>query len=747
MRPLQRHMKRSSVLSASDVRHDLLLFLCSFTVYFLYFHPVFLNLNSSLSSITADALKNYYTYVYHIRNDAGALHFTGMAYPYGEHVIYTDCQPLLSFVLRLLPFTHDHLIGIMHGLMFLSFIITPLILSRIFRLLEIGRWPSFFLSLAIAFLSPQLLKINAGHFALAYGCLIPLSILLVLKYLKNGSARTLVILTIYNCLIFLLHPYMGFCLSVFSFIALLLYELLPFRLSRVLIQLGRAFIAGLLPLLCFKLFMMLTDRHPERPTSPYGAEVMVENLDSLISPVFGPFRGIMEVFFSDRPFHFEGHTYLGFFTVLLTCLSLLCLPVFYRKVRIRKDSSVVLLASLFFLLMSFGIPMKVMNYLQIESASLNQFRAVCRFAWVFYFGFPVFLISVIYQSLAQVLRPTALQKSMTGLAIFFLAFNLLEAHYFFRLDKDAFWKDRNIFSEACLNPEEKMLLSRIKQDKPQAILPLPVFFEGSEMYSRQGSDQTMISSMMLSYHSQTPILSVLMSRSSFSETRHAIQLLNSYKADRPAAALLGREDLFVISGTSPLLPDESRLLPQVSFFAQNDSLRFGFISRNDFLSRKINLAEALVRNGAQPVRDTSGLIFLPSEARKPFLPARINDYEVIFALDSNQLATGEYALSFHYHYREVNYRMIATDLIVNRVNAQGSDWIHHFPIRHLSGFYEGYGVFETRVSLERNNKYEFMLKGSSGETYHLSDFMIRPETQDVILLRSGQDSSFNNFPK
>ena len=44
--------------------------------------------------------------------DQQALVFNGMNFPFGEHVIYTDCQPILTFILRLLPFTHNYLIGI-----------------------------------------------------------------------------------------------------------------------------------------------------------------------------------------------------------------------------------------------------------------------------------------------------------------------------------------------------------------------------------------------------------------------------------------------------------------------------------------------------------------------------------------------------------------------------------------------------------------------------------------------------------
>ena len=46
-----------------------------------------------------DGLKNYYTLDYYVKHDDG-WHFTGMNYPYGENIIYTDNQPILALTLR-----------------------------------------------------------------------------------------------------------------------------------------------------------------------------------------------------------------------------------------------------------------------------------------------------------------------------------------------------------------------------------------------------------------------------------------------------------------------------------------------------------------------------------------------------------------------------------------------------------------------------------------------------------------------
>lgn len=722
-----------------------LLFVCSFVIYFLYFHFIFFNLNSILSSITNDSLKNYYTYVYHIKNDNSLLQFNGMNYPYGEHVIYTDCQPLLTFVLKLLPFTHQHLIGIMHGLIFLSFIISPLILYRILRVMEIDGICSFFVSLAISFMSPQFVKINAGHFALAYGCLIPISILYTLNCINSNQVKHALRLFIFNTLLFLLHPYLGFCLSLFSFFGLLFAYLFAFEKKDFGKKILTVFSTGLLPLLLFKFFMLLSDHHSDRPTEPYGAENMVENIDSIVSPTFGPFQTLMEHFFSDRPGHYEGHTYLGFFVVVTTMLFLVSLLIFFRKFVFKKELVALVISAFLFLLISFGVHLKVMALFHFESATINQFRAVCRFAWIFYFVWPIFLVAVFYHSTKGSFPISTFASTSLIFSLLFLALNLIESKGFFTKDQSMFWKYRNFFNEQQLNEEEKKVLSSLHSSQPQSILPLPMFHGGSEMFDRPGSNNSMIPSMIYSYHSGIPISSVLMSRTSITETENLIELLNSYKQTRAINSQLTAKDFFVIVTKDPLLPDETRLLKEVTSFEQNDSLKFAYLSVKKLLEPKISEPVLQISERRIEFPDCTSVLFIPFEKRKPFERANILDYETIYSLDSNRIVSGDYIVSFHYHFEQNNYKAVAANFIVNKANATESEWIYNIPVRIMSGFYKGFGVFEYKIRLEKNCKYDFMLKGFVDHSYAISDFMLRPESLNIIT-KQGQANSFNNFP-
>jgi len=65
-----------------------------------YFSPYILHLNDTLLSASGDGLKNFYTLAYYVKYDSG-FWFTGMLYPYGEHVISPTTSRCLPSCLEL----------------------------------------------------------------------------------------------------------------------------------------------------------------------------------------------------------------------------------------------------------------------------------------------------------------------------------------------------------------------------------------------------------------------------------------------------------------------------------------------------------------------------------------------------------------------------------------------------------------------------------------------------------------------
>lgn len=727
---------------------QLLLFGSSFAIYAFQFRNIFFRLNQVLSSITLDSIKNYYTFLYHTKHDQHLLQFEGMNYPFSEHVVYSDCQPVLTFILKLFPFMHGHLIGTLHFLMFFSFIISPVLLFKILRNAQMQRFLSLVLALAIGLLSPQFLKINAGHFALAYGCIFPISILLQQNYLMQGAAwKNTVVLLAYHLFIFLLHPYMGMAVSLFAGISLFLAALVNKENRKQLNRYLQVAIVALLPIVLFSVFMKVSDTHIDRTKEPFGAEVMVENFSSLLAPDFGPFQAFLENVLPPKPGHFEGHSYLGIMSVFSALLLLVLLPFYFKRVTLTDAISVIFFSSVLILLISFGLHQKVLRALHINSSAVNQFRAVCRFAWVFYFSLPLFVFVKLNEIFTLTSKLNVLKsKTLPALALLFLSVNLVESSALFHLNESAYWNFRNFFTPGLLTPAENNIISQIKTGKYSALLPLPYFQGGSEMYDRNGASASMAPAMMYSYHSGLPIFSVMMSRTSITETEAEINLFNTNYKQRLLQQKLGTATFLVILTKDALLPDEARLQSSINYFAQIDSLQFGQLLLRK-LEHKLKSATAVNITGMSDTALLSkSLVYISKTDKTPFVSGPISQQNTVYILDSLKLKSGRYVLSLHYYYNEKEFQNVSANLIVTENYKGKYKWRDIRPLRKLSGFYTGFAVYEDFVDLKSDAKYEFLIQGSSDKNFRISDFLIRPDTLDVYSSNGQGDTTYNNFP-
>ena len=108
-----------------------------------YFTKIFACPECYLFEDGGDGLKNYYTLDYYVKHDQG-WHFSGMNYPYGEHIIYTDNQPLLAMTLgwihRHVINMDKHVVGTLNMLMLLSIYLGVIVTYLLLRRWEVGRW-------------------------------------------------------------------------------------------------------------------------------------------------------------------------------------------------------------------------------------------------------------------------------------------------------------------------------------------------------------------------------------------------------------------------------------------------------------------------------------------------------------------------------------------------------------------------------------------------------------------------------
>lgn len=697
-----------------------------------------------LCSADGDGMKNYYTTLYHTIKDKSLFQFSALNYPYQEHCVYTDCQPLLTFVLRFFPFTHNHIVGIMHFLMLFSFIITPNILYKIFKLHKVNSFTSFFSALAITLIIPQLDRIG-GHFGLSYGCMIPLAIYLMCKYALYNHNKTLYQLAGFNSALFLVHPYFGLGTSIFSFLALLFNGINIKEARSLFKQLLPSVVGGLIPILFFTLFMKFTDHHTGRTTEPLGMESGVASWESVFAPTFGPFINFMERFVKVEHREWEGIAYVGFFPIIMVLLSILLFPFFAKKLKLQKICVILFVTGLLLLFFSFGSHIQILKGLKIEINALKQFRSLGRFAWFFYFVTPIFSVIFLHHLLGKIKMNQVKQITLLALPLLFFSFNLAEGRDYLKHRSENYLRAPNVFLKENLSPAEKELITELSKLDYNSILPVPYYCIGSEVYDRDGIETAYLA-MLLSFHCEKPLFGGLLARTSVNEVKNVLDLFNEYK-QHGIPEINNQENILVLKTHTEHLPSESRLIQRLKLHKTIGQTNVYLAKKTDFsidLS-KDTIAKTFELRSAQHVIDSAGIYFAQSLDKKPFITANIENFEKPMQTTKGKYH-GDYVISFRYYYEKESSHALNINFIQVKMINGAEDWVLMRPMRQVTGFYEGYDIFEKNVSLDSAFAYNFMLQGPSKAQYHISHLMLRPATKTIKFKDGDGKLLINNFP-
>ncbi|QJX47334.1 hypothetical protein HMJ29_10445 [Hymenobacter taeanensis] len=505
------------------------------------FKDVFLHPGSYLFSSGGDGLKNNYTYLYHVLWGQGT-HFKGMMYPYGDHVVYSDGQPLLSMLLAGwrqlgLPLP-DSGLGFMNGLMLWAIPISGLLLYRILRANLVPAWPAVIGALLISFMSPQLERI-LGHFGLSYGFLIPLYWYILINAFDSTKARSGWLLALYVAAGFLgglLHPYwvtMAALLALAYGLVALLQHNKASSYSKGLAV--RVMVAGLLSVGVFQLFMLLTDNIPDRPASPWGFLFYRASFASIFYPVLEPLRGFWKTALKAEPSEiWEGWAYVG----LIGLVALLLTVVRVVQYLIRRRPGLILkpvlplplriglFAGILCALFGSGVPFiwglaDLLEYMK----PLKQFRSIGRFAWVFYYTYTVYVVFY-FNLLFRYLRNRRAGRFALSLAVLLIVI--------------WGWEGRNATAQFAkrvsgleitqdfMHPQDSYM-THLGWDHPitnyQAIVPMPFYLIGSEV-QQMGGGSSEYESMRSSIETGLPLVAASMSRASRSRSGAVLQLFS-----------------------------------------------------------------------------------------------------------------------------------------------------------------------------------------------------------------------------
>ncbi|HLN52254.1 MAG TPA: hypothetical protein VK212_01010 [Lentimicrobium sp.] len=567
----------------------------------LFYGDLFYRSNSHLFNVTGDAIKNYYTYAAHSKQQE-FIQFEQMNYPYGENFLYLDCHPVFTVIIKIVakifPGIHNYTIGIINFLMLFGIALTALFTYLILVKFKTDKLFALFGAFAISILSPQLFRITS-HFALSYSFFIPLTWFLYIRFRESENKLRWSFIIMANSIFwYFIHGYMGMITVAFIFLTFLinfLFEKKKFMLAREWMYL---FIQTIIPLAFFYIFIRVTDTHPGRNDQPYGILTYVANFQSVFLPSHPPLKNFYNDIFKIET-NWEGWAYIGIGSILFILAYVLNSVLKIFRIRMVKDATFnndkilvpSLIASVILLFLSMGYPFKLnMEYLLDWFPIINNFRGIARFSWPFYYT--ISISTIVFFSL---LLPSGKSRFVVFIILLFIPFSyILEGLPHHETVRKKMTGYPNLFNAKYLPESFIQGLNFADSNKYQAIVPLPFFHIGCEDYKAIGTDKSHITSMVISYHSGIPIMGNYSTNTSIIESKNLIQVLSPNCYNKAIIFdIQSRKPFLVVHTNEDLNKYESDLL----FRSQK------IFSCGDFTLYSISYDNLLVNNSKTLITD------------------------------------------------------------------------------------------------------------------------------------------------
>ncbi|HOY32168.1 MAG TPA: hypothetical protein PKW80_09845 [Bacteroidales bacterium] len=499
--------------------------------------------DSYMFSSRGDGMKNYYTYAWYIQHNKSFTNFEGMNYPYGENFTYTDCHPALSLLLKMLqplmPGCSRYSTGILNLMMLLSLGLTAIVLYLLFRKLNVDYLPALTGAMGIMALSPQIFRMT-GHYALSYSFFIPLTIYLLVVFEKGAKRKTAFVMLLLSILMFFsVHAYLGMMTAamVFTYVCIsLIHQLIKERKINVARH-AALLTTAVIPTALYYLFVKITDAHTGRTTNPWGILENHAEAGSVFLPVCSPLDKIKETVFPGALQPWEGWSYIGLATIIVLVIYLVASVVSSVKSKSlmlnktwveSQPLRLLFVSSIFILAFSMFVPFRwfqlerMINYFDM----IKQFRAIGRFAWVFYFVSTIMLVCIINKAFQKL----AGKKYVISAYVLAVAFPLLlfaEGWNYHRITSKDITKSPNLFDIQQLPETLQKDISAVNAYHYQAILSFPFFYIGSDNYGKTSDDEIYRLSFLFSYHLGLPMVNSYLTRTSIQESKNIMQLLAS----------------------------------------------------------------------------------------------------------------------------------------------------------------------------------------------------------------------------
>jgi hypothetical protein len=478
-----------------------------------------------------DGFKAYATYLYHIQHDSTHTWFQGMNYPFGDHAIPSDTQPLLSNSIRILsswlPNAQNHATGLFNYSMLLGILIAGIFLYLILVKLGLPIVYAIPIAVMLPFFSPQFWRMTA-HFGLAHPEVIPVLIYLLLRFDEKihwkFSAWIGLSIAIFSLLHFYYMAIMGMTvLAYFGFRTIICrqWKQVPRFALHLSIQLA-------LPAAI--LWGWMAEGPSDRTAQPAGFFTYHAIWESLLTGLHQPhWQWVDKHLIKIETTDYEGLSYVGLVAgaaIMVMIFRLLRgrfrFPLFEISGPHIGFLKILFGVSIAMALFSFGYPFTIPGFESLLSYAgpIRQFRSVGRFAWVFFYvGNIIAFLWLFSATNGKRSQPFAMIGALAILAFETWHFNRVPD---LRLDEIESFIPGKRFTD----------IPDLDYGRYQAIMTVPYFNIGSDNLGAFGNDGFILqNALALSLQTGLPTTSAMLTRTSISQTFKQFQLISEpYRA-------------------------------------------------------------------------------------------------------------------------------------------------------------------------------------------------------------------------
>ncbi|MFN7117749.1 MAG: hypothetical protein ACK4TA_13190 [Saprospiraceae bacterium] len=548
---------------------------------YLRFQPYIDYPSTTFFNIHGDGFKNYATVIYHVKYDSTYLHYQGMNYPYGEHVLFTDCQPILANTIR---FISHNIVDISNATsaiinlsMLFSLLLCSIFLYLILSKLELPIWYSVVMAIGITFLSPQVERMG-GHYALAHAFIVPA--LLYLLFLFEEKRRWLwsIIITFLILIAAQLHFYY-FGLAAVLITAYFFFSVWrDFSWQKVRTLAPHYALQVIFPFILLQFWVRWGDTVTDRPAVPEGFIGYRALWEGIFLNARLPVGAWIDSNIIDiRNASMENSAFIGtvaaviFITLLVRWIrnkfKQPFLP-FSENIYLQTLSPTVIAILLFALGLPFIIP--GLGWLLDYTGPFRQFRGLGRFSWIFYYGWNILAAYILYHYFNK--KPLTLFTAF--LFLISIEIVLKEAYQTCKLAPAGYYRE-DILSKHKFEKSADYWFKDIDLSRYQAVLPIPFYLVGSENFGFEYGGNLLRMTLLPGLHYGLPSMGSYLSRTSFSQTIHKAPIaLEPYrKTDFPKTLPSQKPLLMIIErGESAKTPQLGYLMAQGKTLYGNDQI-------------------------------------------------------------------------------------------------------------------------------------------------------------------------------